>query len=298
MPPFLAQIHGKGRKIIALWVIGAESRFCSGVRCLYTVSRDLPENVSRFLHAFGKPAEKLRKDAARNAHADERSFKLIACPWEYDEGVVDETREVTFLRDFFNIFHECMQSCETLDVVGVLVRQTLSTTPAEHSSAVITFWNESYLNEVYIFQLRVYDLLTYVERKYKRDKDFSEPVVAVCASLRKFVNDQLSAIISARGTHVHQHRHRRNDPELGRLAIVNTYVVALDRKDLIPERDKAIDKARTWLLTQVDHFCATCWATLDGVCSVLAEGIITENDWVIVPLPFKDDPSPFTGTST
>lgn len=257
------------------------------------MSRDLPDNVARFLRALGKPADRLRKDAARNVHADERSMKLIESPWEYDEGVVDETREVTFLRDFFNIFHECMQSCETLDVVSVLVRQTLSTTPPVHMPTVIMFWNESYLNEVYIFQLRVQDLLKYVERKYKKDRDFAEVVGEVCASLRKFLKEQLSAVITARGSHVHQFRHRRNDPELGRLAMVTTYVESLGRKDLIPARDKAIDDARNWLLTQVDHFCALSWQTLDGVCAVLGEGIITEGDWIIVPLPFKDDPSPF-----
>jgi len=31
----------------------------------------------------------------------------------------------------------------------------------------------------------------------------------------------------------------------------------------------------------------------DGTCKVLAEGIVTENDWIIVPIPFKDKPEPF-----
>ena len=261
------------------------------------MSRELPGHVARFLRALSKPAAKLRQKEDRNRHAHERSIKLIKTPWEYDEGVVDESREVTFLRDLFNIFHECMQSCETLDVVDVLVRQTLHTTPSEHASTVITFWNEAYLNEVYIFQQRILDLLKYVERKYKKDKDFAEPVVEVCESLRKLVFEQLGDLVETRGSHVHQRRHRHADPELARLATLNTYIDAMGHKDFVGEREKAIDEARAWLFKQLEYYGGKCWEVFDGVCMVLAEGIITENDWVIVPIPFKDDPSPFVGAS-
>jgi len=255
----------------------------------------MPPNVKRMLDALSKPALRLWKENkdARQEHALARSTSLISAPWDYNEGAVDETREVTFLRDFFNLFHECLQSCETLDVVKVLIGQTLTTTPDEHMTTVITFWSESYLNEVYIFQQRLSSLVTYVERKYKRDKDFAEPIVGVCKSIQDFMNQQLGPFIQTRGKHVHERRYRNIDPELARLAILNTYIDVIGQKEFAPKRKEATDEARDWLFKQTDQARNTCWAVFDGTCQVLAEGIITENDWVIVPLPFKDNPEPF-----
>jgi hypothetical protein len=259
------------------------------------VAETLPPNVQRMLDAFSKPAEKLRKEnpKGRWEHTLERNASLIASPWDYDGGVVDETREVTFLRDFFNLFHECLHSCQTMDVIRVLTRQTLSQTPDEHITTVITYWSESYLNEIYILKLRLGDFVTYAERKYKKDKDFAEPIVAVCKELRESAETQLAPFITTRGEHVHSRRYRSIDPELARLGVLDVSINSLGQDELKPVRDEAIQTATAWLFKQTDRAAEICWALFDGTCMVLAEGIVTENDWIIVPIPFKDNPEPF-----
>ncbi|MQP76361.1 hypothetical protein CQ393_10725 [Stenotrophomonas sp. MYb238] len=247
------------------------------------------------LDAFSKPAERLRKEnpKGRWEHTFQRNASLISAPWDYEGGVVDETREITFLRDFFNLFHECMHSCQTMDVISILTRQTLSQTPDEHLTAVITYWSESYLNEVYILKLRLGDFVTYAERKYKKDKDFAEPIVGVCKDLREFAEKQLAPFITTRGEHVHSRRYRNSDPELARLSALDLSINALGQSELKPLREEAVQAATAWLFKQTDLAAEICWGLFDGTCMVLAEGIVTENDWIIVPIPFKDNPEPF-----
>jgi hypothetical protein len=247
------------------------------------------------LDAFSKPAEKLRKEnpKGRWEHTLERNVSLIAAPWDYDGGVVDETREITFLRDFFNLFHECLHSCQTMDVISVLTRQTLSQTPDDNLTTVITYWSESYLNETYILKLRLGDFVTYAERKYKRDKDFADSIVAVCKELRELIEKQLAPFITTRGEHVHSRRYRSTDPELARLGILDVSINSLGQDDLKPAQAEAIRAATAWLFKQTDRAAEICWELFDGACMVLAEGIVTENDWIIVPIPFKDNTEPF-----
>ncbi len=259
------------------------------------MTESLPANVQKMLDAFSKPAQELWKEDlnGRREHTQARSASLISSPWDYEGGVVDETREITFLRDFFNLFHECLHSCQTIDVIGVLTRQTLSQTPAEHRTAVITFWSESYLNEVYILKLRLGDFITYAERKYKKDKDFIEPIVEICKQLRAFSDDQLGPFITTRGEHVHSRRYRSIDPELARLGILDVSINSLGQEELRPVREKAVETAIAWLFKQIDRVSEICWGLFDGTCMVLAEGIVTENGWIIIPIPFKDNPEPF-----
>jgi hypothetical protein len=58
--------------------------------------------------------------------AKKRSMEVIEKPWDTELSPVDDTREFVFLRDFFNSFHECIQSCQSLDLV-----RDLSTTSME-----------------------------------------------------------------------------------------------------------------------------------------------------------------------
>jgi len=260
-----------------------------------SVAETLPLNVKRILDAFSKPAEKLRKENPKERweHTLERNASLIASPWDYDGGVIDETREITFLRDFFNLFHECLHSCQTMDVISILTRQTLSQTPDEHLTTVITYWSESYLNEIYILKLRLGDFVTYTERKYKKDKDFAEPVVAICKQLREFADKQLAPFVTTRGEHVHSRRYRSIDPELARLGILDVSINSLGQDELKPLRDESIRAATAWLFKQIDRASDICWGLFDGTCMALAEGIVAGNGRIIVPSPFKDNPSAF-----
>jgi hypothetical protein len=117
--------------------------------------------------------------------------------------------------------------------------------------------------------------------------------VAVCKELRDCAEQQLAPFIKARGEHVHSRRYRNNDPELARLRILDVSINALGQTELKPVRDEAIQAAADWLFKQTDRAAEICWALFDGACMVLAEGIVTENDWIIVPIPFKDNPDPF-----
>lgn len=259
------------------------------------VAEKFPPNVKRMLEAFGRPADKLMMENPKGRWENtlERNASLIASPWEYGGGVVDESREVTFLRDFFNLFHECMHSCESMEVIGALARQTLSQTPVERAVTVITYWSEAYLNEVYILKLRLADFVTYAERKYKKDKDFAESIQRVCSELQALSEQQLAPFIAARGEHVHSRRYRRVDPELARLSVLDAAINCLGQSELESARNEAIQASTIWLFKQVGLASETCWTLFDSTCMVLAEGIVTDNGWIIVPIPFKDDPAPF-----
>ncbi len=250
--------------------------------------RERPSHVARLINALSEPAMRLMENHQRHKHTMERVVSLIDSPWEYEGSVVDETREITFLRDFYNNFQECSQSCETLDVARALIAQTLDTTPLEHLDTAITFWSESFLNEVYIFQLRMQDLVTFFERKYSKDQDFASAVAKLVPELRQLISASLGAIVTVRGNHVHHRRHRHTDPELARLTTLTACIEGMGIEELTEQREKSVTEAKAWLMRQVDHYGNTCWALLDGLCMVLNEGIVTEDGALIVPAPNRD----------
>ncbi|MEZ5462933.1 hypothetical protein [Dokdonella sp.] len=250
--------------------------------------RERPSHVARLNNALSEPAMRLMENHQRHKHTMERVKSLIDSPWEYEGSVVDETREITFLRDFFNKFQECIQSCETLDVARALVAQTLDTTPLERLDTAITFWSESFLNEVYIFQLRMLDLVTFFERKYSKDQDFVPALAKLVPELRQLIRASLGAMVTVRGNHVHHRRHRNTDPELARLTMLTACIEGMGIEELAEQRKKAVTEAKAWLMRQVDHYGNTSWTLLDGLCMVLNEGIVTEDGTLIVPAPNRD----------
>lgn len=257
------------------------------------MDRDYPPSVRRFADAFFKRALVLMEDQDRMEHTLERSAAMIAAPWEYEGGVVDETREVTFVRDFYNLFHELLHSCRSLDILHELAKRSFDQMTRDEAVNVVTYWSEAVLNEVYIFRERVRTFVTFVERKYGRDADFKEFVGLVCPGIRTHVDDALKAITSLRGAHVHQRRHRAEDPELCRLTALSTNINALGMEHLEPQFDTAIVDASNWLLRLAKTYGDMCWDLFDALCEVLAEGIVTRNDHIIVPMAFKDHPERF-----
>ena len=109
--------------------------------------------------------------------------------------------------------------------------------------------------------------------------------------MAEFVKEQLAPIITLRGSNVHQMRRRHADPELSRLAILDVFIDVFGRKDLRSTRDRANKEAREWLAKQVTHFSDLCWCLLDVVCEVFAVGILLENNHIIVPKQYKDNPN-------
>jgi hypothetical protein len=160
----------------------------------------------------------------------------------------------------------------------------------QRQSATVTYWTESYLNEVYIFQCRLLDLIKFIQRRYKKDADFTEFIVTVGDSLVEFVKEQLAPLVEDRGAHVHERRHRRADPELTRLALLDTMIDVLGHEELCSTRDQARQDATAWLAKQVLHFSDLAWHLLDEVCRGFSDEILLENDRIIVPLQCKDNP--------
>ena len=110
----------------------------------------------------------------------------------------------------------------------------------------------------------------------------------ICAGLRAQVQKALEPFITIRGTHIHSGRLRHSDPQLVRLSYLELFVNDLGITNLCNEYEQAAAEAQEWLIQQIDHSTTLAWTLLDSTCHVLAEGIITENGWLIVPTNYKD----------
>lgn len=218
-------------------------------------------------------------------------MQVIESPWDTELSQVGTSREFGFLRDFWNLFHECIQSGQALDLIRDLASKSVDSIEPERHTATVTFWMESYLNEVYIFQCRLLDLIKFIQRRYKKDADFTEFVTEVGDSLAEFVQEQLAPLIKDRGAHVHERRHRRADPELAKLTLLDTMVDVLEHSELSAARKQSQKDAAAWLATQVRYFSDLAWHLFDEVCRGFADGILLEIDRIIVPLHLKDDPN-------
>lgn len=255
------------------------------------VERDRPTYVKRYMVALGTPAiTRWQNDQAHRELAKKRSMQVIQAPWDTELSPVGVSREFGFLRDFWNLFHECIQSCQALDLVRDLASKSMDSIEPERHTATVTFWVESYLNEVYIFQSRLLDLIKFIQRRYKKDDDFTEFVTEVGDSLAEFVKEQLAPLIKDRGAHVHERRHRQADPELAKLTLLDTMIDVLGHAELNAMREQARKDAADWLATQVLHYSDLAWHLFDEVCRGFSDGILLDIDRIIVPLHLKDNP--------
>jgi hypothetical protein len=255
------------------------------------VERDRPAYVKRYTVALGIPAiTRWQNDQALRELAKKRSMQLIEAPWDAELTPVGVSREFEFLRDFWNLFHECVQSCQALDLIRDLASKSVDSIEPERHTATVTFWVESYLNEVYIFQSRLLDLCKFIQRRYKKDADFTEFVTEIGDSLAEFVKAQLAPLIKDRGAHVHERRHRQADPELAKLSLLDTMIDVLGHEELNDAREQSRKDATAWLATQVRHYSDLAWHLFDEVCRGFADGILLDIDRIIVPLHLKDNP--------
>lgn len=259
-----------------------------------STERDRPDYIKRYMVALGKPGIlRWENDPAIQELAKQRSLQLINSPWNTDLSEIGQSREFTFLRDFWNSFHECIQSCLALDLIRDLSLASMEQVAPERHSATATFWMESYLNEVYISQCRLLDLITFIQRRYKKDVDFTDFVTEVGDSLTEFVKNQLEPLINDRGVHVHKQRHRRADPELARLTQLDAMIDILGHTELVPVREQSRKDATKWLETQIHYYSDLCWHLFDEVCRGFSDGILMEFDRIIVPSHLKDDSTPY-----
>jgi hypothetical protein len=255
------------------------------------VEREWPIFVKRYLTAFGSQAKHRWEESEKHRKlAIERSMAVILSPWEAELSPVGDTREFTFLRDFFNTFQECTSSCRALDLIRTLSSASIRSVEDQEQTAAITYWIENYLNEVYIFQLRLLDLIKFIQRRYKKDPDFTEFVLDVGDSLSVFVKEQLAPLIEDRGAHVHARRHRHADPELSRLALLDVLIDVLGHTDLHDARGEAKKAAKDWLIKLISYSSDLVWHLLDEVCRGFSEGILLDIDRIIVPVQYKNNP--------
>lgn len=255
------------------------------------MERNQPTYVKRFMDSLCTPAiNRWQNDPAHRELCEQRSMRVIESPWDAEIAQVGASREFGFLRDFWNQFHECIQSCQSLDVIRNLAFQSMTSTESVHYTATVTFWMESYLNEVYIFQCRLLDLIKFIQRRYKKDADFTEFVIEVGESLTQYVQEQLAPLIKDRGAHVHERRHRLVDPELARLTLLDTMIDELGHVDLHIVREISRDKAEAWLIAQTRHYSDLSWHLFDEVCRGFSDGILLDINRIIVPLHLKDNP--------
>lgn len=256
------------------------------------MERERPIFIKRYMAALGTPAiTRMLTDKAHVELAKERSMQVINSPWETELSQVVASREFGFLRDFWNLFHECIQSCQALDLIRDLIAKSVESIDNKRHTATVTFWMESYLNEVYIFQCRLLDLIKFIQRRYKKDVDFTEFVIEVGDSLAEFVKNELEPLIKDRGTHVHERRHRQADPELLRLTLLDTMVDVLGHEELGEAREHSRKEAVAWLENQVQYYSNLAWHLFNEVCRGFSDGILLDNDRIIVPFHLKDNPS-------
>src|SRR5437764_609397 len=116
-----------------------------------------------------------------------------------DCPIFANTKKTTFLRDYFNCFWEAVLACDHLETIRGLIQSTVPTASPDRRTRIIIFWSEAYLNEMYIFQLRLLDFLTASERRYKNDPDFAAPMREICTGLRAQVQKALEPLIKIRG---------------------------------------------------------------------------------------------------
>lgn len=260
------------------------------------MERERPVFVRRYAAALGARAiTHWQSNQAHRELAETRSLQVIGAPWEAELHPVSVSREFDFLRDFWNHFQECVQSCQALDLVRDLASNSMDLIEAERHTATVTFWMESYLNEVYIFQCRLLDLIKFIQRRYKKDVDFAEFVTMVGNSLVTFVQEQLAPLIKNRGEHVHQRRHRRADPELAKLVLLDTMIDVLGRAELNAMREHARKETSAWMATQVRHYSDLAWHLFNEVCRGFSDGILLDIDRIIVPNHLKDNPHALRG---
>lgn len=258
------------------------------------MERERPTFVKRYTAALAVPAiTRWHEDQAHRELAEERSMQVIQAPLDANLSTVSVSREFDFLRDFWNLFHECIQSCEALDLIRDLASDSMESAKADRHTATVTFWMESYLNEVYIFQSRLLDLVKFIQRRYKKDKDFTEFVTEVGDSLADFVKGHLAPLIQDRGAHVHERRHRTADPIVVKQTLLDTMIDVLGHMDLEPMREQSRKDTTAWLATQLRHFSELAWHLLDEVCRGFSDGILLQNDRIIVPLHLKDNTRAF-----
>ena len=254
------------------------------------MERERPEYVKRYTTALAARAiSRWPSDEAHRKLAIERSMQLMEKPWDIELSQMGSTREFAFLRDFWNLFHECVQACQTLDLVRDLTPKSIDSAEPERYTATVTFWTESYLNKVYIVQCRLLDLIKFIQRRYKKDADFTEFVMEVGNSLTSFVQEQLSSLIQDRGAHVHERRHRLADPEVVKLAMLDTMIDVFNH-ELEATREQSRGDASAWLLIQLQHYSDLSWHLFNEVCRGFSEGILLDIDRIIVPVHLKDNP--------
>ena len=181
-----------------------------------------------------------------------------------------------------------IDSCEHLNLTEEIAHKSCSSSYSKDGAETLKYWNEAYLNDVYICWERIKVFLTKTERFYSKDPDFSEVIKQICPEARGEAFKLLEPFIKVRGGHVHEARSNNTDPEIIKLSMLSLYYEEMGRKDLEQDLIESYASSLEWFNGQINLCIEMVWEIVDSICSVLSEGLITTNEWVIVPTNYKD----------
>jgi len=86
----------------------------------------------------------------------------------------------------------------------------------------LQFHIEAFLQEIYILQVRLVQLATFIERKHKKDPRHPR-IKAACPVLQDYVVKATKDMVAVRGSHVHKWRY--SDNQLERLSGISFYTM-------------------------------------------------------------------------
>ena len=189
--------------------------------------RDYPSAMLRLQIACNKESERIIHQIGHDAY---KNIFLSFAETIYNEKTASSksphkpTQQQAFFQRLFLDYWEICLAYETLSDFPVLSRSRPHRNSKLSPSRQLFFWRETYLNEFYIFQLRLETFVKHVARAYR--KDYPGLVeINVKGVLKTLDETFFSPLIKLRGTHVHVHRSRRSDSELNRLELLEMLAI-------------------------------------------------------------------------
>jgi hypothetical protein len=250
------------------------------------MSRAYPKSFQRFLDAC--IAETRELTATGEAIRD---ITLSIAETIYSEdGALPPTRQVTprqeFFRSLFFYFNELFFAYQTLVEFPVFARSRPPRSLKFSNARLVTFWREAYLNEYYIFLLRLDTLLTRMRRWYRKDSRLPRLPQAI-EGLRDAVRDLFKDLEEMRGSHVHQHRYQHLDPELQRLHLLELLAIEGKLSSMRPLYIRAIQKAKKRNTEYFSRITTRAKQGLQLVFECFASAFIDANGRIIYPTNLK-----------
>jgi len=245
--------------------MGVSSRQCSSYTLV--VASPFPASVIRLLNACTKETRLFVDQKDEQSMAD---FILPIAETIFDpKGPLPNTHRKftgrqTFLRALFSDFREVISAYQSLIEFPWLARSRPRKRCQLTAGRIVTFWREAYLNELYIFSLRLDAYITRVARLYRRDVSAAK-VAKLADYLRGVIAEHFGDFIEMRGEHVHQRRYEFVDLELQRIQSLEMLAIHGKVASLRKLYDHAVRTARNQNTTNFRRINAAAKDALKAV---------------------------------